>query len=104
MIESIIRELREYFNSLENPNKEQQHLKNRLNADFFPITSVSRYDLIGYGYNVSKIDDDSMYKLARKMANDYTAQMFHLSMDIIAGEILNFPKSNESKILEDEEP
>lgn len=103
MIELIIKELREYFNSLENPDEKQQYLKDRLNTDFFPITSVSRDDLIGYGYDVSKIDDDSMYELARKMASDYITQMFHLSMDIIAGEILDFPKSNKSKISDNDD-
>lgn len=94
MIEIIIKELREYFNSLENPDEKQQYLKDRLNMDFFPITSVSRDDLIGYGYDVSKIYDNRMYELAGKMASDYITQMFHLSMDIIAGEILDFPKSD----------
>lgn len=93
MIESIIKELREYFNSLENPDTKQQYLKEMLNTDFFPITSVSRDDLIGYDYDVGNISDDDMYKLASKMSDDYVSQMFHLSMDIIAGDILGFPKT-----------
>lgn len=33
-----------------------------------------------------------MQNLAKKMANDYHEQLFWLSMEIIAGEILGFPK------------
>lgn len=65
----------------------------------FPITSVSREDLEEKGFDVSKVDDATMERLASKMADDYCEQMFWTSMEIIA-EIMGIPKREKK---EDEE-
>lgn len=92
MIQSLFDDLVVYFNAKENPTKEEQQFKNRLSEGYFPITSVHRDDLKGQGFDVEKISDSDMKKLAEKMANDYCEQLFWSSMEIIAEDILNFPK------------
>ena len=67
-------------------------MRQRLSGGYFPITSVHRDDLRGVGFDVEKISDDDMKELARKMADDYCEQLFWSSMEIIAGDILGFPK------------
>lgn len=57
----------------------------------FPITSVARLDLEGQGYDVSKIDDSQMERLAEKMANAYVESSFWIDLEIIADD-LGFPK------------
>lgn len=71
----------------------------RENAGYFPITSVHRDDLEGQGFDVEKISDDDMQNLAEKMADDYCEQLFWPSMEIIAGEILSFPKVKTKDII-----
>jgi hypothetical protein len=61
----------------------------------FPITSVCREDLESKGYNTKKVSNSDMESLANRMADDYCDQLFWESMDIIAGEALNFPKKKE---------
>ncbi len=51
---------------------------------FFPITSVHRADLEGLGYNVSKVDDGTMTRLASKMADVYCENVFWIDLPIIA--------------------
>ena len=61
--------------------------------EFFPITSVSKEDIIHAFQNtdiadlvkerVVKMDDGEMNKLASKMADDYCEQMFWNSLRII---------------------
>ena len=61
--------------------------------EFFPITSVSKEDIIHAFQNtdiadlvkerVVKMDDGEMNKLASKMADDYCNQMFWNSLRII---------------------
>lgn len=58
----------------------------------FKITSVTREDLEDRGFDTTNITDAQMEELARRMCNDYLEQMFWLSMDIIAEDIMNFPK------------
>ena len=59
--------------------------------DSFEITSVSRADLEELGYNTSKVSDEKMEYLAKKLADDYLEQMFWISLDIIA-EHMDIPK------------
>ena len=61
----------------------------------FPITSVCREDLESKGYNTKKISNSDMERLASKMEDDYCDQLFWESMNVIAGEALNFPKKKE---------
>ena len=58
----------------------------------FEITSVTRQDLEDRGFDTTNITDAQMEELARRMCNDYLEQMFWLSMEIIAEDIMNFPK------------
>lgn len=50
-------------------------------------------------FDVEKISDDDMQNLAEKMADDYCEQLFWPSMEIIAGEILSFPKVKTKDII-----
>ena len=62
--------------------------------EFFKITSVSRDDLEGVGFDVSNVDDATMETLARKMSDDYCEQLFWTSMEIIAEDYCKIPKKN----------
>lgn len=58
----------------------------------FEITSVTREDLESRGFDTTNITDEQMEKLARKMCDDYLEQMFWISLDIIAEDIIGIPK------------
>ena len=58
----------------------------------FNITSVSREDLEYRGFDTTNITDEQMEELARKMCDDYLEQMFWISLDIIAEDIMGFKK------------
>ena len=58
----------------------------------FEITSVTREDLESRGFDTTNITDAQMEKLARKMCDDYLEQMFWISLDIIAEDIMGFKK------------
>lgn len=58
----------------------------------FNITSVSREDLESRGFDTTNITDAQMEELARKMCDDYLEQMFWISLDIIAEDIIGIPK------------
>ena len=58
----------------------------------FKITSVTREDLEMRGFDTTNITDEQMERLAQKMCNDYLEQMFWISLDIIAEDIIGIPK------------
>lgn len=58
----------------------------------FNITSVSREDLESRGFDTTNITDEQMEELARKMCDDYLEQLFWISLDIIAEDIIGIPK------------
>ena len=58
----------------------------------FKITSVTREDLEDLGFDTTNVTDAQMERLAQKMCDDYLEQMFWLSMEIIAEDIMKFPK------------
>ena len=58
----------------------------------FEITAVTREDLESRGFDTTNITDAQMEKLARKMCDDYLEQMFWISLDIIAEDIMGFKK------------
>lgn len=60
----------------------------------FKITSVTREDLEDRGFDTSNITDAQMERLASKMADDYIEQMFWISLDIIAEDVMGFEKKN----------
>lgn len=55
--------------------------------EHFEITSVSRADLEEKGFDVSDVTDETMERLASKMADDYLEQMYWISLEIIAEEL-----------------
>ena len=57
----------------------------------FEITNVSREDLEDIGFNTSEVSDDTMKKLASKLADDYCDTLYWISLEAIA-ESLNIPK------------
>lgn len=59
--------------------------------EFFPITSVSREDLEGIGYDTSKVDAETMERLASKMADAYCDNGFWIDLPILA-DYLEIPK------------
>lgn len=58
----------------------------------FEITSVTREDLESRGFDTTNITDEQMEELARKMCDDYLEQLFWISLDIIAEDIMGIPK------------
>ena len=58
----------------------------------FKITSVTREDLEMRGFDTTNITDAQMERLAQKMCDDYLEQMFWISLDIIAEDIMGFKK------------
>lgn len=50
----------------------------------FPITSVTREDLNAKGFDTREVSDETMERLASKMADDYIDQLFWISLDILA--------------------
>ena len=58
----------------------------------FNITSVTREDLEMRGFDTTNITDEQMERLAQKMCDDYLEQMFWISLDIIAEDIIGIPK------------
>ena len=64
----------------------------------FPITSVSRDDLEGIGYDASKVDAETMERLASKMADAYCDGGFWVDLSIIADNLeIPLKKKNEKK-------
>jgi len=62
----------------------------------FPITSVSRADLENEGFDVSKVSDNIMERLAYEMANSYVQNSFWIDLGIIA-EDLGIPQVKKIK-------
>lgn len=61
----------------------------------FEITSVSREDLEGLGYDTSNVEDMTMRRLASKMADAYVENVFWIDLPIIA-DYLEIPKKKEA--------
>jgi hypothetical protein len=57
----------------------------------FNITSVSRADLQGIGYDTSQVDDATMSHLASKMADAYCDNGFWIDLPILA-DALDIPQ------------
>ncbi len=71
--------------------KEWEVEKLKVPRDSFSITSVSREDLEGIGYDTSKIEDGTMEHLASKMADAYCDNGFWIDLPILA-DYLEIPK------------
>jgi hypothetical protein len=59
----------------------------------YVVSSVSREDLEGIGFDVSKVDDETMRKLASKLSDAYMENGFWIDLPIIA-EYLEISKKN----------
>lgn len=70
---------------------DDEHERENLDKEF-KITSVCRADLEDRGFDVSNITDAQMEELAKRMCTDYLEQMFWVSLDIIADDIMGLPK------------
>lgn len=92
MLQQLLDDLRGYFEAKSPLTIQEQELQNRLNEGYFPITSIHRDDLAAKGFDVHRISDSDMKRLADKMASDYCDQLFWDSMKIIADEGLNLPR------------
>ncbi len=66
-------------------------LTNKMDTTYFPVTHTCREDLEGIGFDTSKVDDDTMTRLASKLGDDYCEQLYWSSLPIIA-EYLKIPK------------
>ncbi|KAA6302826.1 MAG: hypothetical protein EZS26_000996 [Candidatus Ordinivivax streblomastigis] len=82
----LLEELHEYFSKIANPTDSEKHFLIQLTGElpFFPISSVSRDDLKGEGFVVSKVTDGDMETIASKMGDDYCDQLYWDSLRIIA--------------------
>ena len=78
-----------------NPGEARTDIVPTKHDGFFPITHVHRDDLENIGYDTSKVDDDTMQELARKMGNAYVENCFWIDLPIIA-DILDIPKHGDS--------
>ena len=89
--------LHEHFSKIEKPSEEETKLLADLTAElpFFPITSVSRDDLLSEGFDISDVSDSDMEALARKMGDSCCDNGYWESLDIIANQYLDIPKIDE---------
>lgn len=85
MDRDLIEELHMHFEHKKERTRDEElfcrRLKGRL--PYFPITSVSRDDLAGRGFDVSKIDDWMMEEIADKMSNAYLDSGYWIDLDMI---------------------
>lgn len=63
---------------------------------FFKITSVHRDDIKGLGFDVSKVTDWEMERLAEKMANAYCNETFWIDLEILAEEYTSAVKKEKN--------
>lgn len=59
---------------------------------YFKVTSVAREDLTGSGFDTTLVSDETMERLASKMADAYCDNGFWVDLQLIA-EDLEIPKS-----------
>lgn len=83
MVQQILDDMRTYFEAKSTMTPEEQALLQRLNDDFFPITSVSREDLKAYGFDTRSVTDAQMCRLAQKWqmitVNSFSGRAWKLS-------------------------
>jgi len=65
------------------------------NKEYFVITSVHRDDLEYLGFDVSKVGDEIMHKLAEKMADAYCEFGFWESLEALAEDYFELPRKEE---------
>jgi hypothetical protein len=52
--------------------------------EYFGISSVSRHDLIAIGYDVRRVDDETMERIASELADAYLAGPFWRDLRAVA--------------------
>ncbi len=89
--------LHNHFSKIENPSEKEKSLLADLTAElpFFPITSVSRNDLLNAGFNPSDVTDEEMEQLANRLSESYTDYKFCDDLEIHADQYLEVPKIDE---------
>ena len=92
MVQQLLDDLRGYFEAKSPLTKQEQELLNRLHEGYFPITSIHRDDLVAKGFDVRGITDCDIKRLARMMASDYCEQLFWSSLEILAEDVMQFPR------------
>ena len=65
------------------------------NRDYYPISSLHIDDLIFQGFDVGKVTESDIKRLADKLSDDYCEQLFWGSLNIIA-DGMGIPRKNES--------
>ena len=82
----LINELANYFKSKENRTSEEENFLMQLNAscDEFPVTSLTKADLMALGYSTKNISDEDMEEMRDKLSDDYCEQLYWTSLSIIA--------------------
>ena len=95
MRQDIKREMLEYFRNIPTPTLQEIRFSLHLESEVtcFDITSLSREDIYGRGYDASKISDDQMERLADRMADCYCDNSFWIDLVILLDE-MNVPKLN----------
>lgn len=96
----LINELANYFKSKENRTSEEEMLFAQLNMsrDEFPISSLTKDDLVSLNYSTKNISDEDMEELRDKLSDDYCGQMYWQSLSTIADN-LGFKKDNPIRIM-----
>jgi len=85
-----------YFSKIGKPTDEERAILARRTEGlpYFHITSVSRDDLRSKGFDVTKVSDADMVRLAGKMADSYCNDSFWEDMEDIASERLGIPRDD----------
>lgn len=73
MEHTLKRNLLEYFQKIEKPTDEEQKLLHGLqdSCEYFDISCIHRDDIKNAGYDVDKLSDAEMERLANKMDDYY---------------------------------
>ncbi len=98
MDRDLLERLYGYFSQIESPSKEQRELLRSLTAEqqFFPISSVSRDDLLSEGFDISGVSDNDMERLASEIGERCTSEMFWNALNDVADEELNIPRIDDT--------
>jgi hypothetical protein len=77
-------------NSKYTTKKRKQQLKVKRLKQLFPVSSICRDDFESIGYDMAKVDDETMYEIASEMG-DYFENDFGATLESIAEEF-DLPK------------
>lgn len=81
----------EAHKALEDIKRTREYLADE--AEYFPVTRLSRADFHSKGYNPDKLTDEQMERIADEMGDGYVEQMFWEQIDQIADEY-NLPTND----------